>query len=233
MRRSVVARIHGANSAHSRPAAGVHIPQGIDARTTGSGEMAIRIKSTWHDSGRNRPTAKSLEDSARALAFIAWRLALEGAKELHREGFEYLSDKERVGVISEFVAFQVQIADRRAFDRLGDAERRDFINALGQRLADHIQDNLVDIVGPGNYRKPFIDVLNERLGEYAELSFRDGEPGFDFLRFFASRVLSVMGDSQTNRWVMDQVMAIAAPEVVEKLSASMDNLFETAHRPSA
>jgi hypothetical protein len=188
--------------------------------------MAIRIKSTWHDSGRNRPAAKSLEDSAQALAFIAWRLALEGARELHREGFEYLSDKERVGVISEFVAFQVQIADRLAFDRLDDVERRDFINALGQRLADHIQDNLVDIAGPGNYRKPFIDMLNERLGEYAGLSFRDGEPGFDFLRYFGARALAVMGDSQTNRWVMDQVMSVAAPKLVERLSASMDNLFK-------
>ncbi|MCK5365434.1 MAG: hypothetical protein KAR22_20805, partial [Gammaproteobacteria bacterium] len=68
---------------------------------------------------------------------------------------------------------------------------------------------------------------------YAGLSFRDGEPGFDFLRFFGSRVLSVMGDSQTNRWVMDQVMTVAAPDVTEKLSASMDNLFETTRKPSA
>lgn len=188
--------------------------------------MAIRIKSTWHDSGRNRATVKSLDDSAQALAFIMWRLALEEAKQLHREGFDYLSDKERVGVISEFLAFQVQVADRRAFELLEDAERSNFINALGQRVADHIQDNLADIAGPGNYRTPFIDMLNDRLGEYAELSFDDGEPGFDFLRFFGGRVLSVMGDSQTNRWVMDQIMTVAAPEVVEKLSASMDNLFK-------
>jgi hypothetical protein len=193
--------------------------------------MAIRIKSTWHDSGRNRPSAKSLEDSAQALAFIVWRLALEGAKELHREGFEYLSDKERVGVISEFVAFQIQVADRRAFDRLDDAGRSNFVNALARRLADHIQDNLTDMAGPGNYRKPFIDMLNECLEGYAELSFCDGEPGFDSLRYFGSRVLSVMGDSQTNRWVMDQVMTVAAPEVFEKLSASMDNLFKGT-RPS-
>ena len=91
----------------------------------------------------------------------------------------------------------------------------------------------MDIAGPGNYRRPFIDMLNERIGEYAGLSFRDGEPGFDFLRFFGSRVLSVMGDSQTNRWVMDQVMTVAAPDVTEKLSASMDNLFETTRKPSA
>lgn len=188
--------------------------------------MAIRIKSTWHDSGRNRPSDKTLEDSAQALAFIVWRLSLEGAKELHREGFEYLSDRERVGVISEFVAFQVQVADRRAYEILEDADRSVFINALGRRLAEHVQDSLCDIAGPGDYRKPFIDLLNERLAEYAATSFADGEPGFDFLRLFGSRVLEVMGDSQTNRWVMDQVMIVAAPELTEKLSASMDNLFK-------
>ena len=131
------------------------------------------------------------------------------------------------------MAFQIQVADRRAYDRLDDAERSEFINALGQRLADHVQDNLVDIAGPGNYRRPFIHMLNERIGEYAELSFSDGQPGFDFLRLFGSRVLSAMGDSQTNRWVMDQVMTVAAPQVTEKLSASMDNLFQGTHRPCA
>ena len=74
--------------------------------------MAIRIKSKWHDSGRNETNPKTLEDHAGALSFIAWRLALENAKELHREGFRYLSDRERVGMISELLAFQIQIADR-------------------------------------------------------------------------------------------------------------------------
>ena len=93
--------------------------------------MAIRIKSSWHESDRNKPTEKTLEDNAGALAFIAWRLSLESAKKLHREGFEYRSDKERVGVISEFLAFQIQLADRLTFDRLGDEDREAFINALG------------------------------------------------------------------------------------------------------
>ena len=44
--------------------------------------MAIRIKSTWHDSERNRPASKTTEDNAGALAFIAWRLSLESAKKL-------------------------------------------------------------------------------------------------------------------------------------------------------
>jgi hypothetical protein len=187
--------------------------------------MAIRIKSSWHESDRNKPTSKTLEDNAGALAFIAWRLSLESAKKLHREGFDYRSDKERVGVISEFLAFQIQLADRLAFDRLGDEDREAFINALGQRLADYMQENMEDIVGPGNYRPPFIAMLNERLGDYSGLSFENGEPGFDFVRYFGDRILKVMGENQTNRWVFDQITQIEAPEIAEKLKSSLGNLF--------
>nr|VFK41537.1 MAG: hypothetical protein BECKSD772F_GA0070984_10943 [Candidatus Kentron sp. SD]VFK47451.1 MAG: hypothetical protein BECKSD772E_GA0070983_10953 [Candidatus Kentron sp. SD]VFK79054.1 MAG: hypothetical protein BECKSD772D_GA0070982_103412 [Candidatus Kentron sp. SD] len=187
--------------------------------------LGYRVKNTWHRSDRNRPSEKTLEDNAGSIAYIIWRLSLEGAKKLHGEGFEYLSDKERIGVISEFVAFLVQIADRLAFERLRDEDRERFINTLGQKLADQIQDNLLDIAGPGNYRRPFIAMLNERLGDYATLSFGEGQPGYDFMRYFGDRVLKTMPANQTNRWVIDQIMDINAPFVSKKLKESMQNLF--------
>lgn len=193
--------------------------QGENAR------VAIRIKSTWHHSQRNKPSRKSLEDNASALAFITWRLSLEGAKKLHGEGFNYLTDKERVGVISEFVAFLVHSADRLVYGQLDDEDRERFINAFAQQLASQMQDNLVDIAGPGNYRRAFITLLNERLAGYATQTFRNGEPGYDFLRYFGSQVLKIMGEDQTNRWVIDQIMDIQAPETFQQLKKSMANLF--------
>ena len=187
--------------------------------------MAIRIKDKWHESQRNRPTPKSLQDSAGALAFIGWRVALDRAQNLNREGFRYDSDIERVGVISEFVAFEIQVADRLAYEFLDDDDRELFINALGQRFADHMQDNLSDLGGPRNYRDAFIALLNERLDGYATLSFEGGEPGFDFLRYFGAKVLEVLGDDQTNRWVMDQIVAVEGPEVAEKIKKSVFNLL--------
>ena len=187
--------------------------------------MAIRIKDKWHQSRRNRPTSKSLEDSAGALAFIGWRVALDKAQNLNREGFRFDSDIERVGVISEFVAFEIQVADRLAYEFLHDDDRNAFINALGQRFADHMQENLSDLDGPRNYRDAFVALLNERLGDYATLSFSDGEPGFDFLRYLGVKVLGVLGEDQTNRWVLDQIVAIEAPEVAEKMRKSVFNLL--------
>nr|VFK24068.1 MAG: hypothetical protein BECKMB1821G_GA0114241_100718 [Candidatus Kentron sp. MB]VFK34099.1 MAG: hypothetical protein BECKMB1821I_GA0114274_10613 [Candidatus Kentron sp. MB]VFK76738.1 MAG: hypothetical protein BECKMB1821H_GA0114242_10723 [Candidatus Kentron sp. MB] len=190
-----------------------------------SHRLGYRVKNTWHQSDRNRPSEKTLEDNAGAIAYIIWRSSLEGAKKIHGEGFEYLSDQERVGVINEFVAFLVQSTDRLVFERLEDEDRGIFINFVGKRLADQIQDNLVDIAGPGNYRRPFIAMLNERLADYATLSFQDGQPGYDFMRYFGDRVLKTMPTNQTNRWVIDQVMDLSGPFVFKKLKESLHNLF--------
>ena len=187
--------------------------------------MAIRVKSNWHSSQRNRPAVKTLEDNARALAFIAWRLALETAKNLYQERFEYRSDKQRIGVICEALAFQLQSADRLAHSRLDDADREVFINELAQRLADHMQDNMADLAGPGAYRAPFIDLLNRRGADYAQLSFEDNQPGYDFLRYFGCCVLEVMGGDQTNKWVIDQAIEIESPELTARFGKGIKQLF--------
>jgi hypothetical protein len=179
-----------------------------------------RIKSSWRDDRE-----RSAEEVAGALAYITWKVALESARDLHGEGYEYDSDQQRVTVIAEFLAFLVQAADRLAYERLEDLDREALINALGRRVAEHVQDNLTDLFGPGDYRSPFIDALNERLADYAELTFRDGQPGYDFLRYFGSRVLRIMGETQTNRWVIDQIMDRSGPEAVRHLARSLDNLL--------
>ena len=190
--------------------------------------MAIRIKSRWHHSERNEAQRKTFADSAGALAFIVWRLSVEHAREIHREGFDYASDRERVRVISEYCAFAVQLVDRLAHGRIDDEARSVLVTALGRRLADLMQDNLLDIAGPGEYRAPFVEMLNERLDDYARFEFDAAEPGFEALRYLGDRVMRTMGVSQTNRWVMDHVMAISAPELFEKVSTSVDNLLESA-----
>jgi hypothetical protein len=181
-----------------------------------------RIKSRWRDTGREH----SLDEVAGALAYISWKVALESAKDLHREGYEYISDPQRVSVIAELVAFLVQCADRLAFETLEDEDRDLLVNALARRLADQVQDNLTDLFGPGDYRGPFIDTLNERLADYSELTFADGKPGYDLLRFLGSRILKIMGETQTNRWVIDQIMDRSGPEAFHHLRKSLHELLE-------
>ncbi len=184
-----------------------------------------RIKSTWHQSERNESADRSFEDIAGAMAFIAWRIALEGAKDLHRERYNYSSDQQRTAVVAEFLAFLVQTTDRILYGMLEQEEREAAVNALGQRLAGHIQDNLTDLFGPGDYRSPFIETLNERLQDYAAFTFEDDQPDYHFLRYFGERVLKIMGEDQTNRWVIDEVMEKSAPTAVKHMTTSVRNLL--------
>lgn len=180
-----------------------------------------RLKSNWRDDRE-----RSIDEVAGALAYIVWKIALESAKDLHREGYEYdESDPKRAAVIAEFVAFLVQSTDRLVYGTLSDTDRHDLINALGRRLADQVQDNLTDLFGPGDYRAPFIETLNERLADYSELGFEGDRPGYDFLRYFGSRVLKIMGETQTNKWVIDQIMDRSGPEAAKHLAKSVHNLL--------
>ncbi len=181
--------------------------------------MAIRIKSRWRDDDH------SMAESAEALAFITWRIALDKAITLHGQDYVYANDGQRVAVIAEYLAFQVQVADRLAYGRLSDEERGAFVTALACKLADHVQDNLTDLFGPGDYRGPFLDELNRRSDQYAEFRFEDDKPGYAFTRYLGERIQNIMGAKDLNRWVIDQVMEIDAPDAARLLKKAMLDLL--------
>lgn len=185
--------------------------------------MALRIKSHWHDEDAER----SPEETASALAFIAWRIAKDKAINLHGERFIYETDEQRMAVIREYLYFLVQIVDRMAHTRLEDDTRRALIVQLALKLAGHMQENSEDLFGPGDYGKPFIDGLNARSGEYAELNFDDDGPSYPFLRHLGYRVQQEMGDREENRWVIDQVMDKDGWEAYRQLSRAAGDLLET------
>ncbi len=189
--------------------------------------MAIRIKSKWFRKDLDRPSETLLAENAQALAFIAWRLALDKAINLHGQDFIYDDDRQRVFVIGEYLAMLVQITDRHVYDRLEFGDRALFINALAKKLADHMQDNCMDLFGPGDYRANFIQLLNARAEGYAEHDYSsDTGPAYNFIHYFGASVQRVMGEAHhANKWVIDQAMELDGPEVIGKLIQSIDNLF--------
>jgi len=189
-----------------------------------------RIKDRWHNSTpentkRQVLNEKTLIDQASALGFIQWRTALNSAINLHAEDYRYDDDYQRVGVITEYLAFQIQITDRLSSEFLNDIERETLIVAVSKKAADQIQDNLEDIAGPGQYRAPFIALLNKRFDDYADFQYRDGRPDYQAMRYLGHTVLGLLGDDQTNRWVIDQVMEIDAPAIVDQNIKSLNRLF--------
>ena len=56
-----------------------------------------------------------------------------------------------------------------------------------------------------------------------------GTPGTDFYRYLGHQVLDQMGETQTNRWVIDQVMELDAPELFDKARKRIEELFDSGH----
>jgi len=186
--------------------------------------VALRIKSRWHDDDAER----SLDEIAGALAFISWRIAKDKAINLHGQDYVYDSDEQRFAVITEYLIFQLQIVDRLALQEfdMQDDDRRKLVITLAKHLAAHLHDNSVDIFGPGDYVGPFVKRMNQRGGEYAELAYHDDGPSYPFMRHLGYEIQQVMGESQENRWVIDQVMDRDGVEIDREIKRAMRNLFE-------
>lgn len=182
--------------------------------------MAVRIKSHWHKEEKQRST----EETAGAIAFNGWRIAMDKAMTLYSERFEYRSDEQRLSVIEEYLLFQVQIVDRLIHDQLNQTERAELITALVNRLAEHVEENRRELLGNGDYRQSFIEKFNRRSQEYSELGFADDGPSYPFMRHLGYEIQQIMGSDNENRWVIDQVMDKDGPEVYSQLKRIIKNL---------
>jgi hypothetical protein len=183
--------------------------------------MALRIKSHWWDDEQER----SLTEIAGALAFIAWRLSVEKAVNLHCERFVYEDDKQRMAVVREYLVFLIQITDRLSHEIMSEEDRRALVTSLATKVIEHVQDNSQDLLGDGDYGGPFIDLLNRRSEEYAELRLDADGPTYPFLRHLGYEIQCVMGRREENRWIIDQVMDKDAWDAYNHFSRAFENLL--------
>lgn len=182
------------------------------------------VKTRWRKKG-----PRTLAERAGVIGANLWKLSLEIFKHMEKEGFRFGSDRLVTGVLTEFIAFVAQLVDRAVYGRLSDAERATLIGAVAGHLAATMENNQRDLLGPGEYRKPFIDALNTRFGEYAEFACPAGEPSYACLRYFATKVSDAMTGaegSDDNKWVVEQMMDIEAPEMVRLVRKLVDQTVE-------
>lgn len=186
----------------------------------------VRVKSKWNVKDRER----SFDEIASALGFNCWRIAQQALLNLENAGFQTDTNLQRLDVIKEFCAFMIHVVDRMAYQRITDEERAELVNALARKLADYVQDNTRDFAGPGDYRAPFVELLNRRMDDYAEFPFADDEPGFGMKRFFGDRVTEVMGE-ELSKWIGDQIIDIEAPEATKTLKRVLRSLLPELKEP--
>lgn len=183
----------------------------------------MRLKSKWGDKTRTR----SPEDNASAAAFIAWRAAQEQLLNLENEDFQTNSLKQRMDVVMEFVIYLAHMADRLAYEFMQEDERQRFVVAMVKHLARNVQTSMEDIDGVKDYKEDFISLVNERMEDYAEMPFEDGEPSFAMRRYLGGKVQLKLGERH-NKWVETQVLEIDAKEAFKNIKKGIENLYKPA-----
>ena len=182
--------------------------------------MTVRTKGKFHN--KSRP--KTLEEIAGAVGMTAWKLAQTTTNRMYSDGFNFSSNEQILNVISEFLAFIIQLTDRLSYDKMSDEQRQRFVGALAKHLIRTWIENMQIEVGEGEHQAAIIDTLNQRMEAYAEFGFSDGEPSYHARRYFGSCVDAVMG-GENNKWVIEQIVDVESPVVIKTLKKNLDDLL--------
>jgi hypothetical protein len=188
--------------------------------------MAVRLKTRWHRSKRserNREGSrkeKTLEDLSGVVAFNIWKLAKETFLRMEKENFRFREDTQAIDVVSELCIFMLHIVDRMIYNNVPEEQRGPLINGVAMDLAKSVETNQIELLGAddpaGKYMETFIEKLNDRLSNYAECGFDDEGPAYDFKRVLAQNISEIMAVTD-NKWVIEQIIDIEAPEVIERI----------------
>ncbi|MBE7420314.1 MAG: hypothetical protein HS128_21645 [Ideonella sp.] len=195
----------------------------------------LRVKSQWFRTGAPR----SPEQQAGAMAFIVWRTAQHLLKRMRNAGFDIDAGEPYFAFLGEVVVFLIAVVDRHAHARLG-AAREAFTRELVLRCAATFGDNAADLLPPRRdgraHDDAFIDLCNDLSRHYAEFGAADDAdaagfaPDFAFVRYLGSRLTATVPDKDSH-WVLDQVIAVEAPEAVAIVRSAFADL--SSPRPRA
>ncbi len=171
--------------------------------------MRIRIKTNWSKEERE----VSVEDAVSVLAFNSWKIGMQTLLEIENEDFQIDTQQQRIEVIEEIMAFMIQALDRIVYSSTSDEDRASLISMYAKKVADHVQDNARDFSGPGDYRSPFIEKLNQRFENYSDTKWDDEkhEPGFSMGREFGMNISDVLGPKD-KKWALDYIQQVLLPE---------------------
>ena len=200
--------------------------------------MAVRLKTRWHKSrrsernrrGSNAP--KQLKDLASVIGINIWKMAKEVFLHMEKQGYRFGEDQQSVNVLSEFVIYQVHIVDRLLYGVVDDSERNEFVNVTANYLMETVVENQIDLMGPGEYEQLFLQRMNSRFDEYSECSFENEQPGYALTRTLAMHVAEEMKVTD-DKWVIEQVIDIEAPSIIEKIVAVANEVLGLRQRKNS
>jgi hypothetical protein len=199
------------------------LPPSRDWRIT-----VLRVKTTWFKKEGERPP----EEVATVMASMLWRLADKAIDNLSKADYDIITPQRGFKIIAELTCFLVHYMDRLAFDRIDDGQRQELISATGIRLAEVMEQNILDFNDGErdpdyDYQEGYITLLNQRMqdyAEFAEFTLPNGKPDFQPARFLSLMIREDMEKSDQS-WIQDQLMDIEVPAMMEMAKKNMDGFY--------
>jgi len=101
------------------------------------------------------------------------------------------------------------------------------MSAVATKCAKHLHDNMRDMGKDGDFKQPFIELMNKRFVDYADCAFDEDEgPSFVMARVFGDHMKLVMKSEEDKIWVGQQMLDIEVPDIMEHMNRAVPNLFK-------
>lgn len=183
----------------------------------------MRIKSSWFKEGRER----SPQEISDALSFVVSRIADNALKNTRKSNFEIEVGPQYFDFLAEFLLFLILSADRIAYLKLSAEDRLVFTGNLANRVAETYAENRSRLlVGDlKDCKQRFIDLLNQRAGEYADFGYDENGPDYGFYRYLAFCIGEIMTEADSG-WIIDQMISFEAPEAIQMVEKTLRGLYE-------
>lgn len=183
----------------------------------------MRVKSHWFQAERS----KTPKEVAGAAATNLWRVGVGALTSMRRAGFEIETGPQYFAFLAEYLVFLVLVADRIAYRHYDEQQRQEFTGGLANWMGDNLADNRVELLGGdrNTFKAEFIALLNARADDYAQFEYEKDAENFSFIRCLGTCLEGVM-DDRDKTWVIDQVMALEAPEALSTAERTMRGLLE-------
>ena len=184
--------------------------------------MSIRVKTVWFKKAGARPP----EEVASVIASTIWRVADKAVTGLSKSDYDIITPDRGFRILGEIVAFLTHYADRQLHGRVPEEHRAAMLKSIGQRLAEVMEQNIREVVGDDgfDYQSNFKSMLDRRGDDYATFAYPGGEPDFAALRYLGNAIRELMLASD-QPWVVDQIMSIEAPEMLETVKRAVNGLL--------
>ncbi len=183
----------------------------------------MRIKSNWFKEGRKH----SPQEISDALSFVVSKIAENALKNTRKAKFEIELGPQYFDFLAEFLLFLVLVADRIAYRRLPAEDRLVFTGNLANRVGETYAENRSRLLDTDIKvcKQDFIDLLNQRAGEYADFGYDENGPDYGFYRYLAFCIGNVLSEEDA-KWVIDPMISFEAPEAIKMVEKTLRGLYE-------